>query len=144
MTKVLKGTTLLWENWKLKEVSSNATTDCIFYKKVAVTRHNGWIYYDMPKDIIPVAVRINGELNQFDWNATITPKASFTYEKSGEKVVINKSYTVSAGGKASFDLSEDNLNTKYNEVATKIGHYFDSRNNGNTCYIRVYKWLEKG
>ena len=114
----------------------------IFYKKVNVTRYNDWVYYDFPENIIPVAVRINGELSYFDWNGSGQAAASFDYE-SGRKEVINKTFNITANTIEQFDYTIDNLNETYNETASKIGYKFNSRNNGNTCYIRVYKWLEK-
>lgn len=130
-------------DYVLHEVSSSATTDCIFYKKVNVTRDNSWVYYDLPKNIIPVAVRINGSLTQYDWDGKGTAAASLTYETSGSKNVISKTFTITKGGTQSFDYSVDDLDKTYNETASRIGHMFNSRNNGNTCYIRVYKWIEK-
>ena len=131
------------EKYTLHEVSKNATTDCIFYKKVTVTRHNGFVYYDFPENIIPVAVRINGELTYWDFNGKAEVAASFDYESSGIKKVINKTFGIDQGKTQAFDYTIDNLNEKYNETASKIGHIFNSRTNTNTCYIRVYKWLEK-
>ncbi len=131
------------EQYTLHEVSNTATTDCIFYKKVNVTRHNDWVYYDFPENIIPVAVRINGELTYFDWDGAGQAAASFDYESSGRKEVINKTFGIAQGKTQAFDYTIDNLNETYNETASKIGHKFNSRTNGNTCYIRVYKWLEK-
>lgn len=131
------------EEYTLNEVSKDSTDECIFYKKVNVTRHNDWVYYDFPKNIIPVAVRINGELTYFDWDGAGQAAASFDYESSGRKEVINKTFGIAQGKTQAFDYTIDNLNETYNETASKIGHKFNSRTNGNTCYIRVYKWLEK-
>lgn len=130
------------EKYVLHEVSPDST-DCIFYQKVNVTRYNDWVYYDLPKNIIPVAVRINGELTHFDWDGSGQVAASFDYESSGKKEVINKTFKIAQGNTQAFDYTIDNLNETYNEVALKIGHKFNSRTNGNTCYIRIYKWLEK-
>lgn len=129
------------EKYVLREVSPDST-ECIFFKKVNVTRYNDWVYYDLPKNIIPVAVRINGELTYFDWDGEGQAAASFDYE-TGRKEVINKTFKIVQGKTQAFDYTIDNLNETYNETASKIGHKFNSRTNGNVCYIRVYKWLEK-
>ena len=131
------------EAYVVHEVDSSATDECVFFKKVDVTRGNDWVWYDLPKGIIPVAVRINGSLTQFDWDATVIPSAGIQYDTFGKQTVLSEIYNVTAGKTQNFDLTVDNLNEQSNEPAKKIGHYFHSRNNGNTCYIRVYKWIEK-
>ena len=128
------------EKYVLHEVSPDST-DCIFYKKVNVTRYNDWVYYDFPENIIPVAVRINGELSYFDWNGSGQAAASFDYE-SGRKEVINKTFNITANTIEQFDYTIDNLNETYNETASKIGHKFNSRNIANSFYIIFYKCLE--
>lgn len=134
----LKTSDIATEEYIEHEVDSGSK-DCIFYKEVTVQRYDDWVWYDLPNNIIPLAILMSGDLTYYDFNGIAKAEIGLRYKNSGEVIVMDKSYNIDAGKTISFNQSVD-LSLK--EPALQIGHKFNTRTNRNSCTVKIYKWLE--